>query len=560
MTPRDEQTARSSRFPRNGILWLLAGLLGVATIHATGSTLHDTGQRRAAAWLAAREMAEKVVTRATLRLDAATLPALAPATRLFAGVVPPARDGVLDALLGEQRAAERCHCRPVLPVRAFFRVDVATGALDLVATTEAVAPVKPEVVGALVAMARAEVEGTRARDTPMTRLHVDAVLGDDAAVTALVRDTAGEPTAVVGLITARRELLDSLFSITVIELSTTVFDSVGPLARLDSRSLEVRGADGVPLHGAADSTRRIRATVVARGALEGLAVTVALAPDQIAGPLIAPVAADQLWHLGALLLATLLAAAFAVRSSRREALLARARSDFVAGVSHELRMPLAQILLASETLTMQRERDESERLTLANSILREARRLIALVENVLLFSRTGAVELRPRLQPVAVDELMIDVVEAVQLAVDDVGQTIETTTPPALAVIGDRGLLRQALVNLVDNAMKYGVAGQRIRVIAEQASPGLVRLIVEDEGRGVPHADRARVFAAYERLERDQTSERTGTGLGLAVVRQIVVACGGRVWLEETFDGGTRAVVELRVATVAAPASPSVLA
>jgi signal transduction histidine kinase len=203
---------------------------------------------------------------------------------------------------------------------------------------------------------------------------------------------------------------------------------------------------------------------------------------------------------------------------------------------------------------MRRERNETERMTLANSILREARRLIAMVENVLLFSRTGEVGLRPRLEPVAVSELLVDVVEAVQLAVDDAGQAIDADAAPAIAVVGDRMLLRQALVNLVDNAMKYGVAGQHIRLLGEQPSADLVRLVVEDAGRGVPHSERARVFAPYERLARDQVSERTGTGLGLAVVQQIVTACGGRVWLEEASGGGTRAVIELRAATLRDPA------
>ena len=71
------------------------------------------------------------------------------------------------------------------------------------------------------------------------------------------------------------------------------------------------------------------------------------------------------------------------------------------------------------------------------------------------------------------------------------------------------------------------------------------RLAVEDEGPGVPESERARIFDPYERLERDQTSERTGTGLGLAVVRHIAGVCGGRVWIDDAYTSGTRAVIEL---------------
>jgi signal transduction histidine kinase len=252
----------------------------------------------------------------------------------------------------------------------------------------------------------------------------------------------------------------------------------------------------------------------------------------------------ELWHLGGLTLATIFAIALAVGSSRREVLLARTRSDFIAGVSHDLRMPLAQILIASETLTLKRERDERERLKLSSSIVREARRLMSIVDNVLLFSRSGAVALKPRLEPLAIRTLFDDVVEAVNLAVDDAGQTIEAEDR-SLAILGDRQLLRQALVNLVDNALKYGKPGQRIRLIAEEAGTAAVRLAVEDEGPGVPESEQARIFEPYERLARDQTSERTGTGLGLAVVRHIAQVCGGRVWIDAEYTKGARAVIEL---------------
>ena len=330
-------------------------------------------------------------------------------------------------------------------------------------------------------------------------------------------------------------------------------DSTFELAELDSLSLQVSTAESTPLFGQVDLTRHLRATVLPRGALDRLRIQLALNEDQVAYPLMMPVPRQQLWHLGFLLAATILVVGVAVGAARREAILARARSDFIAGVSHDLRMPLAQILLASETLALQRERSASERVTFATSIVREARRLIALVDNVLLFSRSGAVDIRPRLQPVGVCDLFDEVIEAVQLAVDDARQTIDAHGAPSIAVLGDRQLLRQALVNLVDNALKYGSAGQRIHLGAEQHSPTSVRLYVDDDGPGVPASERARVFEPYERLARDQTSERTGSGLGLAVVRHIANACQGKVWLEERDGSGTRVVLEFRSADLREP-------
>ena len=261
----------------------------------------------------------------------------------------------------------------------------------------------------------------------------------------------------------------------------------------------------------------------------------------------------QLLHIALLLVATIIVVTLAATASRRELLLARARSDFIAGVSHDLRMPLAQILIASETLAMQRERTDAERISLVSSIVRETRRLVGLVDNVLLFSRSGALELEPALRPVAVDELLDDVVDAVRLAVDDAGQTIEMVGDRGLTVTGDRRLVRQAIVNLVDNAIKYGDAGQEIRLGAERRD-GRVRISVEDGGPGVPEAERKRVFEPYTRLAKDQVSERTGTGLGLAVVRQIVEACGGRVWIEDGAKRGARVVLELRESAAPEPA------
>ena len=567
MIPRVESAPGGRRFPWNGYLWLLAAILGAATVHAMMTVVHDTSQRRRAAQLVTRTVAERIAATASLRLEAAALPALAPASGF-------ARDTrgrlVLEHLARDQAAAERCACRPMLPASGFFIFDVRTDSLDLLTTGEG-ASISFAAREALRDIARTiathDVRGTAAATVPVApegepppssvSLHLDSALGAISAVAFMRRDTRGFPINVVGLVAPTRDVMAQLFTGAADGLAPTS-DEAPPLVRLDRASLEVRSAEGRIVMGGLDSTRRFRATVTPPGALDDVAITVALLSSQIAAPLLSPISAPQLWHLAAVMLATVVVLAIAVRASRREALLARARSDFIAGVSHELRMPLAQILLAGETLTMQRERDDAARMGLASSIVREARRLIALVENVLLFSRTGAVALRPFLEPVAAGALLADVVEAVELAVADAGQHIETVAPTPIIVVADRTLIRQALVNLVDNAIKYGTAGQRIRLVVETPTADVVRLIVEDEGRGVPHPERGRVFEPYARLERDQSSERTGTGLGLAVVRQIVAACRGKVWLEAGPAGGTRAVLELPAATLARGTAPVV--
>ena len=110
-------------------------------------------------------------------------------------------------------------------------------------------------------------------------------------------------------------------------------------------------------------------------------------------------------------------------------------------------------------------------------------------------------------------------------------------------ILGSVEALETAVLNLLDNAVKYGPAGQNIDVslIAQQQS---VRLRVCDQGPGVPVADREKIWGGYYRLERERDSAIAGTGIGLAVVRELVGRHGGKTWVEEGRDGGARFVVE----------------
>jgi signal transduction histidine kinase len=280
--------------------------------------------------------------------------------------------------------------------------------------------------------------------------------------------------------------------------------------------------------------------------LQKFHVNVAMMGSQVALPLLLPFSHDRLWLNGILIIATIIVCFFAIGASRREVALARARSDFLAGVSHDLRMPLAQILLAGETLSLGRERTLLERSTLTASILREARRLKGMIDNVLLFSRSGAVGLQPNIHPVDIESVLSGVVQSLELAIADAGQSVAVEIDGVPRAQADGTLLHQALVNLVDNAMKYGPRGQRVVIGAEQRDRR-VRITVEDDGPGIPPDARSRLFEPYERLSRDATSERTGSGLGLAVVHQIVLALDGTVRIDDT-EKGARVVIELPVA------------
>ncbi len=232
--------------------------------------------------------------------------------------------------------------------------------------------------------------------------------------------------------------------------------------------------------------------------------------------------------------------------------LARLRADLASSVTHELRTPLTQIRLAAETILLGRSRNpEGERRSLA-SIVDETRRLQQLIDNVLHFSRAER-RLPPqvRLQPVALRPLVERAVADQAPLVADRGIQLRVQVPDGLTVRGDAHALRQVVLNLLDNAARYGPDHQTVTVGASLRD-GAVVLRVEDRGPGIPPGDRDRVWRAFVRLPRDREAVVTGSGLGLAVVRELVEAQGGRCWIESNAAQGATVVVRLAAGEAAA--------
>lgn len=246
----------------------------------------------------------------------------------------------------------------------------------------------------------------------------------------------------------------------------------------------------------------------------------------------------------ALLVLTVALALVALFQLRREHDLARLRTDFTSSVSHELRTPLAQILLFGETLSLGRVRDEGEGRLAAATIVTEARRLMRMVDNILVFERSRRAPLRSGTERVSVTELTREVVASFAPLAQANQATVVVQTREAHDgwAVSDRAMLRQVLLNLLDNAMKYGPAGQVVRVeVREAPADDEVWISVCDEGPGVPPSEVERIFSPYVRLDRGPSSSGGavpvrpdgGSGLGLAVVRDLVTALGGRVWVED---------------------------
>ncbi len=276
------------------------------------------------------------------------------------------------------------------------------------------------------------------------------------------------------------------------------------------------------------------------GAILSVAILSATAPRLLAGGMPAsplPLVLVLLGLNGALVLV-------AVLLLRREDEVARLRSDFIAGVSHELRTPLAQIRMFAETLLLGRVRSAAERDKSLEIIDQEARRLTMLVENVLLYAR--AERRHVRIDPAPAD-LAADIREAVQgFALLHRSRAIEVRTELQENVIApvDAGALKQMLLNLLDNAVKYGPPGQRITV-GMALFGSRVRTWVDDEGPGIPKAERERIFDPFFRLRRDQESAIAGSGIGLAIVRELAGLHAGTVTVDDAPGGGTRVIIEL---------------
>jgi two-component system sensor histidine kinase KdpD len=230
------------------------------------------------------------------------------------------------------------------------------------------------------------------------------------------------------------------------------------------------------------------------------------------------------------------------------------KSALLDSVSHDLRTPLAAIRAAAGTL-MDPHVDwpPEERREIAETIDRDATWLDRLVTNLLDMSRIESGELRADLH---VFDLADIVDGAVARTADAAGRSaIEVAVAPDLPpVLVDEVFLGQVIANLVDNATKYAGPTPRIRIEGRAISPDRVRLVVEDDGPGVPADALPRLFEKFYRVRRPGEGSRRGTGIGLAVVQGLVEAMGGTVIAEPSSLGGLAVVIELP--SVPAPTVP----
>ncbi|MBI4377093.1 MAG: hypothetical protein HY549_11670 [Elusimicrobia bacterium] len=218
--------------------------------------------------------------------------------------------------------------------------------------------------------------------------------------------------------------------------------------------------------------------------------------------------------------------------------LERMRREFVANVSHELRTPLASIKAFAETLGQEGVSVCDQREFIAE-IERNTDRMTRLVDDLLELSALESGNRPPQREPVSLMKVVAEVAAGLKPLADRKRIVLRTEpfhdTPELLA---DRGQVKQVLVNLVENAIKFTSEGGTIRV-SPVVSEESVSVLVEDNGAGIPAGDLPRIFERFYRVDKARSREMGGTGLGLAIVKHIVEGHGGSVRVDSELGRGS---------------------
>lgn len=216
---------------------------------------------------------------------------------------------------------------------------------------------------------------------------------------------------------------------------------------------------------------------------------------------------------------------------------------FTSDVSHELRTPLASIRSVGE-VGLQDEHTREQYRDIIGSMLEEVAKLTAMIDTLLTIAHadSGAVELHRT--TFSLHDLVQESVAIVSVLAEDRKQTILVEESSQLGVSADRSFLRMAVINLLDNAVKYSPTGSTIHVNVKSSEPGpdgltFVGVVIGDEGPGIPQDKAERVFDRFYRVDEGRTRDAGGAGLGLAIAKWAVEAHGGSICLEPRFPNGS---------------------
>ena len=223
----------------------------------------------------------------------------------------------------------------------------------------------------------------------------------------------------------------------------------------------------------------------------------------------------------------------------------RGQRQFMADASHELRTPVSVARTAAEVTLDAPRRTEDDYREALDTVGRQMRRMTRMVDQMLVLARADAGTYRPQPADFYLDELIAECGRTASVLARR-GVTVRWDTPGEVAFRGDEELVRQMVLNLLENAVRHCRDGGTVRVTltVEEARPGSqIVIAVSDEGRGIPSADRERIFERFVRL--DPARDGSGVGLGLSIARWVADAHGGALTIERTGPGGSTFVARL---------------
>jgi signal transduction histidine kinase len=233
----------------------------------------------------------------------------------------------------------------------------------------------------------------------------------------------------------------------------------------------------------------------------------------------------------------------------KEMALARLKSDFVSNVSHELRTPLALIRLYAETLELGRITTQEKKQQYYRIIRKESERLTALINNILDFSRIEAGGKEYEFRNTDIAELVRNTLESYRYQIEQQGFAFEENIDSNLpAVPVDREAIARALVNLVNNALKYS-SDEKFLGVKLYRDNSVVKLEVADHGIGIARRDQSKIFEKFYRAGDPLVHNTKGSGLGLSLVRHITHAHGGEIAVESIPGRGSKFILSLPLAS-----------
>lgn len=250
-------------------------------------------------------------------------------------------------------------------------------------------------------------------------------------------------------------------------------------------------------------------------------------------------AMNNLILIGILLLVLIAAVWFVYSAVRKELELAQAKADFVSNVSHELRTPLALISMFAETLEMDRVKTEEKKKEYYSIISHESNRLGRIVNSILNFSKMEAGKRKFNFAEEDLNEVVIEVYQSYSYHLYNKGFDFEYEPGIDIPkIVIDREAVAEAIVNLLDNAVKYSGDTKFIKMVIGSENDS-VFIEVQDKGIGISEADQQKVFDKFYRVSSGLVHTTKGTGLGLSLVKQIMDAHKGNIILKSKVDEGS---------------------